>query len=111
MGRIPVDLITADHITAGLPTVDTRDQLQWKSVIALTTLAVPGTTPAARIMFGDAAIGAGGMVSACGSTASTWCEDTDSTIRRSAEQSPSAPDGNVQLLPGSPTRTARSCGN
>jgi hypothetical protein len=77
MGHITVDLLMADHITAGLTMVDIRDRLQWQSVIALTTLVVPDTTRAARIMFGNRDTGRRGTASVSGSMASTWYEDTD----------------------------------
>ena len=66
MGRI-----MADHITADLTMVDIRDRLRWQSVIALTTLVVPDTIRAARIMFGSPAIGRYATGSECGSTANT----------------------------------------
>jgi hypothetical protein len=71
MGRITVDLIMADHITAGLTMVDILDRLRWQSVIVLTTLVVPDTTRAARIMFGSPAIGRYATGSESGSTANT----------------------------------------
>jgi hypothetical protein len=71
MGRITVDLIMADPITAGPTMVDIPGRLWWQSVIALTTLVVPDTTQAARIMFGSPAIGGYATDSESGSTANT----------------------------------------
>lgn len=77
MGRIPADLIMADHITAGLTMVDIRDRLRWQSVIALITLVVPDIGRATGITSGSLDTGFIGTGRKCGDAAITWCADID----------------------------------
>ena len=77
MGRMPVDLIMADHITAGLTMVDIRDRLRWQWVIALITLVVPDIGRATGITSGSLDIGFIGTGRKCGDAATTSYADID----------------------------------
>ena len=76
-GRITVELIMADHITAGLTMVDIRDRLRWQSVTALITLAVPDIGRATGITSGSLDIGFIGTGRKSGDAATTLYADID----------------------------------
>jgi hypothetical protein len=77
MGHIPMDLIMADQITAGLTMVDIPDRLRWQSVIALITLVVPDIGRATDITSGSLDIGFIGTGRKSGVAVTTLCADID----------------------------------
>jgi hypothetical protein len=97
MGRIPVDLITADQITAGLTMVDLRDRLRWQSVIALITLVVPDIGRATGITSGNRDIGFTGTGRKCGDKDTTSYADIDRASKGPAAFQSSVGDLEIAL--------------